>query len=104
MPTTTQVHHLRLIAGRDYAAAAGQPDVPQLPRAARTRIRAAARRAAFFMNHHPILAFAPNPARPDAPFRGTRGIAVGAADAAPTVLFPPTVQALLAGHVHLFRW
>jgi hypothetical protein len=58
---------------------------------------------AFFMNHHPILAFAPNPARPDAPFPGNAGLQSVLQTLQPTVLFPPTVQALLAGHVHLFQ-
>ena len=32
---------------------------------------AAQRPNAFFMNHHPVLAFAPNPAQPDAPYPAT---------------------------------
>jgi len=57
----------------------------------------------FFMNHHPILAFAPNPAKPDAPFQSNRALQSVLEALQPTVLFPPTVQALLAGHVHLFE-
>jgi hypothetical protein len=57
----------------------------------------------FFMNHHPILAFAPNPAKPDAPFPGNGALQSVLGAVHPTVLFPPSVQALLAGHVHLFE-
>ena len=39
---------------------------------------AARRPNTFFMNHHPILAFAPNPARPDAPYPGQRRAAIRA--------------------------
>jgi hypothetical protein len=57
----------------------------------------------FFMNHHPILAFAPNPAKPDSPHPGNRALQSVLGAIRPTVLFPPNVQALLAGHVHLFQ-
>jgi hypothetical protein len=57
----------------------------------------------FFMNHHPILAFAPNPAKPDAPFPGNGALQSVLNAVQPTVLFPPNVQALLSGHVHLFE-
>ncbi len=55
------------------------------------------------MNHHPILAFAPNPAKPDAPFPGNGALQSVLGTLQPTVLFPPSVKALLAGHVHLFE-
>jgi hypothetical protein len=58
---------------------------------------------AFFMNHHPILAFAPKPAQPDAPYPGNGALQSVLAALQPTVLFPPNVQALLSGHVHLFE-
>jgi hypothetical protein len=64
---------------------------------------AARRPNAFFMNHHPILAFAPNPAKPDAPFPGNGALQSVLAPLYPTALFPPSVKALLAGHVHLFE-
>jgi hypothetical protein len=57
----------------------------------------------FFMNHHPILGFASNPARPDAPYPGNAGLQSVLERLNPTVLFPPNVQALLAGHYHLFE-
>jgi len=64
---------------------------------------AARRPNTFFMNHHPVLAFAPNPARPDAPFPGNGALQSVLGALQPTVLFPPEVKALLAGHVHLFE-
>ena len=63
----------------------------------------ARRPSTFFMNHHPILAFAPNPSKPDAPFPGNGALQSVLGALQPTVLFPPDVQALLAGHVHLFE-
>jgi Calcineurin-like phosphoesterase len=57
----------------------------------------------FFMNHHPILAFAPKPAQPDAPYPGNGALQSVLSALQPTVLFPPNVQALLSGHVHLFE-
>jgi hypothetical protein len=57
----------------------------------------------FFMNHHPILAFAPSPATPDAPYPGNGALQSVLETLQPTVLFPPDVQAILAGHVHLFE-
>jgi hypothetical protein len=64
---------------------------------------AARRPNVFFMNHHPILAFAPNPAKPDAPFPGNGALQSVLARLQPTALFPPNVKALLSGHVHLFE-
>lgn len=55
------------------------------------------------MNHHPILGFASNPARPAAPYPGNAGLQSVLEGLHPTVLFPPNVQALLAGHYHLFE-
>ena len=57
----------------------------------------------FFMNHHPILALAPNPTQPEAPYPGNAGLQSVLERLQPTVLFPPNVQALLAGHFHLFE-
>ena len=64
---------------------------------------AARRPNTFFMNHHPILAFAPKPAQPDAPYPGNGALQSVLSALQPTVLFPPNVQALLSGHVHLFE-
>ncbi len=57
----------------------------------------------FFMNHHPVLAFAPNPAEPTRPFPGNGALQSVLGTLQPIVLFPPDVKALLAGHVHLFE-
>ena len=57
----------------------------------------------FFINHHPILAFASNPLRPDAPYPGNAGLQSVLEGLHPAALFPPNVQALLAGHNHVFE-
>jgi len=64
---------------------------------------AARRPNTFFMDHHPILAFAPNPAKPQTPHPGNGALQSALAGLQPTILFPPNVQALLSGHVHLFE-
>jgi hypothetical protein len=64
---------------------------------------AARRPNTFFMDHHPILAFAPNPAKPMTPYPGNGALQSALAGLQPTILFPPSVQALLSGHVHLFE-
>jgi hypothetical protein len=64
---------------------------------------AARRPQTFFMNHHPVLAFAPNPAQPSAPYPGNGALQSVLQTLAPTVLFPPNVAALISGHVHLFE-
>ncbi|HVN36216.1 MAG TPA: metallophosphoesterase [Casimicrobiaceae bacterium] len=64
---------------------------------------AARRPNTFFMNHHPILAFAPNPAKPLRPYPGNGALQSALDGLQPTALFPPSVQALLSGHVHLFE-
>ena len=58
---------------------------------------------AFFMSHHPVLGFASNPGNPQAPFPGNAGLQSVLAALYPTVLFPPTIEALLAGHNHMFE-
>ena len=71
----------------------------------RARIRARARNepSTFFMNHHPVLAFAPNPATPRTPYPGNAALQSVLRRSIPTALFPPNVKALLSGHVHLFE-
>ena len=64
---------------------------------------AARRPNTFFMNHHPVLAFAPNPAQPLTPYPGNGALQSVLEGLQPTALFPPGVQALLSGHVHLFE-
>ncbi len=55
---------------------------------------------AFFMSHHPVLGFAANPGNPQAPFPGNAGLQSVLNPMYPTVLFPPTIEAVLAGHAH----
>jgi hypothetical protein len=57
----------------------------------------------FFMSHHPVLAFAANPSNPQAPFPGNAGLQSVLQSLHPTVLFPPNIEALLAGHNHVFE-
>ena len=58
----------------------------------------------FFMNHHPVLAFAPNPAQAGIALSGQRAACSRCcATLEPMALFPPDVKALLSGHVHLFE-
>jgi len=57
----------------------------------------------FFMNHHPVLAFAPNPGSPASPYPGNGALQSVLDTLAPTVLFPSNVAALISGHVHLFE-
>ena len=58
---------------------------------------------AFFMSHHPVLGFASNPAKPEAPFPGNGGLQSVLETLFPTVLFPPNVEALISGHNHLLE-
>ena len=76
-----------------------------IARSSSARSRSPRRRPnTFFMNHHPMLAFAPNPAQPDAPYPGQRRAAIGAARRCSRPRCSrPNVQALLSGHVHLFE-
>jgi hypothetical protein len=58
---------------------------------------------AFFLSHNPVLGFAPNPAKPAAPFPQNRAPQSVLETLWPVALFPPNVQALISGHVHLFE-
>ncbi len=64
---------------------------------------AARRPGSFFVNHHPVLGFAPHPGKPNAPYPGNAGLQSVLAPLQPIAYFPPQVEALLAGHVHLFE-
>jgi len=57
----------------------------------------------FFLSHNPVLGLAPNPAKPVAPFPQNRALQSVLETLWPTALFPPNVQALISGHVHLFE-
>jgi len=60
-------------------------------------------RGAFFVAHHPTLGFASNPANPQQPFPGNRGLQSVLDALYPKVLFPANVDALLSGHNHLLE-
>jgi hypothetical protein len=58
---------------------------------------------AFFISHHPVLGFASNPGRPQFPYPGNAGLQSVLDPLYPSVLFPPTIEALLAGHNHMLE-
>jgi hypothetical protein len=58
---------------------------------------------AFFVNHHPVLAFAPKPSDPAAPYPGNAGLQSVLRGIEPAALFPANVSALIAGHFHLME-
>ena len=58
----------------------------------------------FFMNHHPVLGFAPNPSvRPTGLYPGNGSLQSVLAPINGERMFPDSVQAELSGHVHLFQ-
>ncbi len=58
----------------------------------------------LFMNHHPILAFAPDPrAQPVGLYPGNESLQSVLQPINAEMLFPQNVDALLSGHVHLFE-
>jgi Calcineurin-like phosphoesterase len=58
----------------------------------------------FFMNHHPILGFAPNPTQtPTGLYPGNGSLQSVLLPVNGERLFPPNVEALISGHVHLFE-
>jgi len=58
----------------------------------------------FFLVHHPVLGFAPNPTlKPTGLDPGNEALQSVLEPIHPRVLFPPSVQMLLSGHVHLFE-
>jgi hypothetical protein len=58
----------------------------------------------LFMNHHPILAFAPNPrTQPTGLYPGNESLQSVLQPINAELLFPKSVDALLSGHVHLFE-
>src|SRR5437867_3451418 len=58
----------------------------------------------FFVNHHPILGFAPDAAQqPTGVYPGNESLQSVLAPINTALLFPRNVQALIAGHVHLFQ-
>jgi hypothetical protein len=69
----------------------------------RAFVLGARRPQTFFMNHHPVLALAPDRVRAEVLYPGNAGLQSVLETLHPTVLFPPNVQALLSGHIHLFE-
>jgi hypothetical protein len=58
----------------------------------------------IFMNHHPILAFAPDPrTQPTGLYPGNESLQSVLQRINAEMLFPKNVEALLSGHVHLFE-
>jgi hypothetical protein len=58
----------------------------------------------FFVNHHPILGFAPNPTQqPTGLYPGNEALQSVLQPIHGQTLFPSNVQALIAGHNHLFQ-
>jgi hypothetical protein len=58
---------------------------------------------AFFANHQPVLAFAPNRDNPNAPYPGIASLQSVLASLQPTSYFPPTIAAVVGGHIHLLE-
>ncbi len=58
----------------------------------------------IFMNHHPILGLAPNikPGK-ESYYPGNEGMQSVMEKAWPKLLFPPNVNALFSGHIHVFQ-
>lgn len=58
----------------------------------------------FFMNHHPVLGFAPNPTlRPTGLYPGNEALQSVLQPINTQLLFPANVQAQISGHFHLFE-
>ena len=57
----------------------------------------------LFTNHHPVLGFAANPAHPHAPYPGNAGLQSVLTEFYGAALFPPNVDAHIAGHNHVLE-
>jgi len=57
----------------------------------------------LFVNHHPILGFATNPANADVPYPGNAALHSALSAVPPGLAFPMEVQALIAGHNHMLE-
>jgi hypothetical protein len=65
---------------------------------------AAGSRKSFFLSHHPVLAFAPNPSQtPTGIYPGNGALQSVLRPLYGDRLYPPTVQAAISGHIHLFE-
>ena len=58
----------------------------------------------FFLSHHPVLGFAPNPGKPESPYPGNAGLQSVMAALNSSALVPANVAAMLSGHNHLFEF
>jgi hypothetical protein len=54
----------------------------------------------FFLSHHPVLGFAPNPGKPESPYPGNAGLQSVMAALHSSALVPANVVAMLSGHNH----
>jgi hypothetical protein len=59
--------------------------------------------SAWFLSHHPPLAFAANPSRPLSPYPGNAGLLAVLRSLNGEAYFPPHVKLLVAGHNHVFE-
>jgi hypothetical protein len=58
---------------------------------------------AWFLVHHPVLGFAPNPGKPQSPYPGNAGLQSVLQSLNGDRLFPANVEAVLSGHNHLLQ-
>jgi hypothetical protein len=58
---------------------------------------------AWFLSHHPPLAFAANPSQPLSPYPGNAGLLAVLRSLNGEAYFPPHVKVLVAGHNHVFE-
>jgi hypothetical protein len=59
--------------------------------------------SAWFLSHHPPLAFAANPSRPLSPHLGNAGLLAVLRSLNGEAYFPPHVKMLVSGHNHVFE-
>src|SRR5204862_199481 len=90
------------------AAAATHPDlvihVGDYPyREQMERLLAASESGAWFLSHHPPLAFAANPSRPMSPYPGNATLLSVLQSLNGEAYFPAHVKLLVAGHNHVFE-
>jgi len=67
------------------------------------RLLSASESSAWFLSHHPPLAFAANPSRPLSPYPGNATLLSVLRSVNGEAYFPPHVKLLVAGHNHVFE-
>jgi len=67
------------------------------------RLLSASESSAWFLSHHPPLAFAANPSRPLSPYPGNATLLSVLRSVNGEAYFPPLVKLLVAGHNHVFE-